>query len=368
GGAIHLAGSVKARRATRHATSDWMAIEKERGISVTSTVLAFDYEGLRINLLDTPGHQDFGEDTYRTLVAADAAIMLLDNAKGVEPQTKKLFHVCRLRKIPIVTLVNKCDREGKDPLELLSEVEEVLGIETVALDWPIGSGSDFVGVYDRLDAKVHLFEGGDHGQRIVEETVLDLDDPRVRAHLGDARFAKLMEDLELLEGAGAAFDKDRFLAGEQTPVFFASAATNFGIGPFLRRFVALAPPPAPRDTQDGEIRRPEEEAFSAFVFKIQANMDPAHRDRLCFLRVCSGRFEKGMTVRHLRLDKEIKLSMAHLASPKGRAEVDEAYAGDIIGVVDTRHQLRIGDTLASDAGRPFVGVPRFSPEIFATLR
>src|SRR5690554_6181475 len=201
-GAIHLAGSVKARRASRHATSDWMSIEKERGISVTSSVMAFEYEGLQLNLLDTPGHQDFGEDTYRTLVAADAAIMLLDNAKGVEPQTKKLFHVCRLRKIPIVTLINKCDREGKDPLELLSEVEEVLGIEPVALDWPIGSGRDFVGVYDRLDAKVHLFEGGDHGQRVVEETVLELDDPLVRSRLGEARFAKLQEDLELLEGAG----------------------------------------------------------------------------------------------------------------------------------------------------------------------
>lgn len=367
-GAIHLAGSVKARRASRHATSDWMSIEKERGISVTSSVMAFEYEGLQLNLLDTPGHQDFGEDTYRTLVAADAAIMLLDNAKGVEPQTKKLFHVCRLRKIPIVTLINKCDREGKDPLELLSEVEEVLGIEPVALGWPIGSGRDFLGVYDRMDRKVHVFEGGDHGQKVVDETVLDLEDPLVRSRLGDTRYETLLEELELLEGAGEAFDKERFLAGEQTPVFFASAATNFGIGPFLRRFVRLAPPPSARETRDGEVRRPEEEAFSAFVFKIQANMDPAHRDRLCFLRVCSGRFEKGMTARHLRLDKEIKLSMAHAASAKGREEVEEAYAGDIIGVVDTRHQLRIGDTLASDRGRPFLGVPRFSPEIFATLR
>ncbi|MFO7155064.1 MAG: peptide chain release factor 3 [Pseudomonadota bacterium] len=367
-GAIHLAGSVKARRARRHAVSDWMAIEKERGISVTSSVLAFEYEGLRINLLDTPGHQDFGEDTYRTLMAADAAIMLLDNAKGVEPQTKKLFHVCRLRRMPIVTLINKCDREGKDPLELLSEVQDVLGIEPVALDWPIGSGRDFVGVYDRMDGKVHLFEGGDHGQRVVDEEVLDLGDPAVAARLGESRLEKLREDLELLEGAGEAFDRERFLLGEQTPVFFASAATNFGIGPFLRRFVHLAPPPGARETRDGRGRRPEEEPFSAFVFKIQANMDPGHRDRLCFLRVCSGRFEKGMTVQHLRLGKEMKLSMAHTASGREREEVEEAYAGDIIGVVDTKHQLRIGDTLASDGERPFLGVPRFSPEIFATLR
>jgi peptide chain release factor 3 len=367
-GAIHLAGSVKGRRASRHATSDWMAIEKERGISVTSSVLQFEYEGLHCNLLDTPGHQDFGEDTYRTLVAADAAIMLLDNAKGVEPQTKKLFHVCRLRRIPIVTLINKCDREGKDPLELLSEVEQVLGIDTVALNWPVGSGRSFVGVYDRVDGQIHAFQGGNHGQQVVEETILDPADTKVAELLGPSLHQKLEEDLELLEMAGESFDEARFLAGEQTPVFFASAATNFGIGPFLRRFVQLAPPPSPRETREGGERAANDPAFSAFVFKIQANMDPSHRDRLCYLRVCSGKFEKGMKARHLRLDKELKLTAAHMPMGRDRLEIEEAYSGDIIGLVDTQHALRIGDTLATDRGPAFLGVPRFSPEIFATLR
>ncbi len=367
-GAIHLAGDVKARRTKRQVTSDWMAIERERGISVTSSVLQFDYKGAACNLLDTPGHQDFGEDTYRTLVAADAAIMLLDNAKGVEPQTKKLFHVCRLRNTPIVTFINKCDREGKDPLELLSEVEQVLGIHTVPLDWPIGTGRGFVGVYDRLDKKVHLFAGGHHGAAVVEEEVMDPEDPRLVEVIGDSLYAKLQEDLELLDAAAEPFDTEMFLAGEQTPVFFGSAATNFGIGPFLDRFVTLAPPPVDREMRDGNRRSSQDEAFSGFVFKIQANMDPSHRDRLCFVRVCSGRFEKGMKVRHLRLDKEIKLSAAHTLQGRDRVDVEEAYAGDIIGVVDTQHLLRIGDTLATDKGAPFVGVPRFSPEIFATLR
>ena len=367
-GAIHLAGDVKARRTKRQVTSDWMAIERERGISVTSSVLQFEYAGVACNLLDTPGHQDFGEDTYRTLVAADAAIMLLDNAKGVEPQTRKLFDVCRLRRTPIVTFINKCDREGKDPLELLSEVEQTLGIEPIALDWPIGSGRDFVGVYDRLDRKVHLFTGGSHGAEIVDEEIVPLDDPRLRERLGAHRFSKLLEDLELLEAAGEPFDPELFLAGEQTPVFFGSAATNFGIGPFLDRFVTLAPPPVDRETRDGGRRRADDEAFSAFVFKIQANMDPAHRDRLCFIRVCSGRFFKGMKVRHLRLGKEIKLAAAHTLQGRDRIEVEEAWAGDIVGVVDTQRVLRIGDTLATDDGPPFVGVPRFAPEIFATLR
>ena len=367
-GAIHLAGSVKAKRATRHVTSDWMAIERERGISVTSSVLQFEYDGKACNLLDTPGHQDFGEDTYRTLVAADAAIMLLDNAKGVEPQTKKLFAVCRLRKTPIVTFINKCDREGKDPLELLSEVEQVLGIATVPLDWPIGTGKSFAGVYDRLDKKVHLFSGGAHGEAVVEDLTVEPDDPRVKERLGDSLYAKLQEDLELLDAAGEDFDLEHFLAGEQTPVFFGSAATNFGIGPFLDRFVHLAPAPGARATRGGGARPADDRPFSAFVFKIQANMDPSHRDRLCFVRVCSGRFERGMKVRHLRLDKEIKLSAAHQVLGRDRVQIDEAFGGDILGLVDTQHVLRIGDTLAEDRGAPFTGVPRFSPEIFATLR
>ncbi len=367
-GAIHLAGSVKAKRATRHVTSDWMSIERERGISVTSSVLQFPYKGTQCNLLDTPGHQDFGEDTYRTLVAADAAIMLLDNAKGVEPQTKKLYAVCRLRRTPIVTFINKCDREGKDPLELLSEVEQVLGIATVPLDWPIGTGKSFTGVYDRLDKMIHLFAGGRHGEAVVEEQVLAPDDPSLQARLGESLYAKLQEDLELLDAAGESFDRERFLAGELTPVFFGSAATNFGVGPFLDRFVTLAPPPGPRPTKGGEPRDAGDGAFSAFVFKIQANMDPAHRDRICFMRVCSGRFEKGMTVRHLREGKPLKLTAAYQLLGRDRVSVDEAYAGDVIGVVDTQHSLRIGDTLAGDKGPPFTGVPRFSPEIFATVR
>ena len=367
-GAIHLAGDVKARRTKRQVTSDWMAIERERGISVTSSVLQFEYKGAACNLLDTPGHQDFGEDTYRTLVAADTAIMLIDNAKGVEPQTKKLFHVTRLRKTPVVTFINKCDREGKDPLELLSEVEQVLGIATVPLDWPIGSGRDFIGVYDRLDDKVHLFTGGSHGAEVVDEVLVEKDDPRLRERIGDTLYAKFLEDLELLEAAGEPFDMEMFRAGEQTPVFFGSAATNFGIGPFLDRFVTLAPPPVDRETRDGSVRRAGDDAFSAFVFKIQANMDPSHRDRLCFVRICSGRFEKGMKVRHLRLDKELKLAAAHTLQGRDRVDVEEAYAGDIVGVVDTQHVLRIGDTLATDRGPAFVGVPRFAPEIFATLR
>ncbi len=366
-GAIHLAGSVKGRRTSRHATSDWMSIEKERGISVSSSVLQFEHLGLQCNLLDTPGHQDFGEDTYRTLVAADSAIMLLDNAKGVEPQTKKLFHVARLRKTPVVTLINKCDREGKDPLDLMSEVEQVLGIDTVPLDWPIGSGKSFVGVFDRLDRKVHVFSPGKHGQEIVAEEVLELDDPTLPDVLGDSLHARLLDDLELLDAAAEPFSKERFLAGEQTPVFFGSAATNFGIGPFLDRFLSLAPAPGPRETQDGEDRQAADPAFSAFVFKIQANMDPSHRDRLCFVRVCSGRYEKGMKVQHTRLGKELKLAAAHTVLGRDRVAVEEAFAGDIIGLVDTQHVLRIGDTLTSDRGPAFVGVPRFAPEIFATL-
>lgn len=366
-GAIHLAGSVRGRRASRHATSDWMAIEKERGISVTSSVLQFEHKGLQCNLLDTPGHQDFGEDTYRTLVAADAAIMLLDNAKGVEAQTEKLFHVARLRKTPVVTLINKCDREGKDPLDLMSEVEQVLGIDTVPLDWPIGTGRSFVGVFDRLERRVHLFRPGKHGQEIVDETILTLDDPALKERLGSSLYQKLMEDLELLDAAGEPFSLERFLAGDLTPVFFGSAATNFGIGPFLDRFVSLAPPPGPRETVGGGVRQASDPAFSAFVFKIQANMDTAHRDRLSFVRICSGRFEKGMKVRHARLDRELKLAAAQTLLGKERISVDEAWAGDIIGLVDTQRVLRIGDTISTDREPAFHGVPRFSPEIFATL-
>jgi peptide chain release factor 3 len=367
-GAIHLAGSIKSRRNDRHVSSDWMAIERERGISVTSSVLQFPYEGLQCNLLDTPGHEDFGEDTYRTLLAADAAIMLLDNAKGIEARTRKLFDVCRLRRIPVVTFVNKCDREGMDPLSLLSSIEAELGIATVPLDWPMRSARGFVGVYDRERGEAHLFSGGRHGAEIADEVVVPGDAPAVAEALGDRATSELRASLELLDAAGDAFDRDRFLRGEQTPVFFGSAHTNFGVGPFLRRFVALAPGPSPRATRSGALRAADDPAFSGFVFKIQANMDPSHRDRLAFLRICSGRFTRGMAVRAPGSDKPVKLGTAFQVLGRDRVAVEEAYAGDVLGLVDTQRLYRIGDTLGEAGGEPFADVPRFAPEVFATIR
>ena len=368
GGAIHLAGSVKARRAARHATSDWMELEKERGISVTSSVLQFEYDGFRINLLDTPGHQDFSEDTYRTLVAADSAIMLLDNRRGVEEQTRKLFEVCKLRRIPIFTFVNKCDRSGEDPLQLIDDVETDLGIQCYPVTWPIHRGSDFLGVYDRMEDVVRLFEkGGDHGAKRARVVEGGLDDPAVEARVGTAVLARIREELELLETAGAEFDGDAVRTGALSPTFFGSALTNFGVEPLLRHFLAFSPPPAVRVSEDGQQVGPDHDGFTGFVFKIQANMDPRHRDRVAFVRICSGRFEPGMQVRNTRSGESVRLAQPQQFMAQDRIAVDEAWPGDVIGIHD-RGALRIGDTLSANGEIRFGGIPRFSPEHFARIR
>jgi peptide chain release factor 3 len=360
--ALRMAGSVKARRATRHAKSDWMAMEQERGISVTTSVLQFEYRECHMNLLDTPGHNDFSEDTYRTLTAADSAIMLIDSVKGVEPQTIKLFEVCRMRGIPIVTFVNKMDRLGRDPLELCEQIEQVLGIPTAPANWPIGSGPGFQGVYDRWSQELLRFERSDGGARMAPVTVTTLDDPAFRASIGDSALEELMESLELLDGAGDEFDQDAFLAGEITPVFFGSAMTNFGVEPFLNRFVELAPSPRARASGGNEID-PAEPEFSGFVFKIQANMDPRHRDRIAFVRICSGQFTRGMNVTHQRLGKSMNLARPLQFMAQERMLIDKAVAGDILGLWDSG-QLRIGDTLSEGMDVRYDGVPRFSPEHF----
>lgn len=366
GGAIHLAGAVKSNKARRAALSDWMDIERQRGISVTTSVLQFTYRGIRFNLLDTPGHQDFSEDTYRTLTAADSAVMLIDAAKGVESQTRKLFQVCRLRNTPIVTFVNKLDRPGRDPFELMSEIENVLGIKCCAVTWPIGMGMDFKGVYHRRTRQVHLFQEQSQGFQMATVDVKDAHDPKLEGILGPSQWQTLREEIELLDAAGDAFDLGRFLAGEITPVFFGSAMNNFGVGPFLDEFMAIAPGPGPRKTDRGEVR-PEDREFSAFVFKIQANMDRAHRDRIAFLRICSGRYEGGMKVHHVRLGKELRLSRPQQFLAQERSIVDEAYPGDVLGVFDPG-SLCIGDTLTEGSDFEFESVPRFSPEFFARLR
>ena len=354
---------MKARGQARHVTSDWMELERQRGISITSSVLQFDWGGYRLNLLDTPGHQDFSEDTYRTLAAADAAVMLIDSAKGVETQTKKLFAVCRRRGIPIFTFVNKLDRPGRDPFDLLHEVEEVLGIRTVALTWPFGQGQDFSGVATLFDDP-----GADAKRRPVPDVLASLPPPSGTG-ISDPQklIAKLADEVELLAHAGDPFDRARILRGELSPAFFGSAWNELGVDEFLAAFVGLAPPPGARHTTAGEAVDPLSPSFSGFVFKIQANMDPAHRDRLAFLRVCSGRFERGMTVRNVRDEKDMRLSMPHQLFGKERQVIEEAYPGDIIGLFDTG-ALRIGDTLCEEPLVEFAELPRFSPEIFARLR
>jgi peptide chain release factor 3 len=365
GGAIRLAGSVKARRAARHATSDWMEIEKQRGISVTSSVMQFEYEGCAINILDTPGHQDFSEDTYRTLAAADAAVMLIDVAKGVEPQTIKLFHVCKMRGIPIFTFVNKLDREGKDPFELMEEIERVLGMRTCPMNWPVGMGSNFKGVYDREKGHVELFDGGDHGQTKVKTQTSGPNDPALAGIIGADLQAKLQSDIELLDIAGDPWDFERFRRGDLSPLFWGSALTNFGVQPFLEYFLRLAPAPAPRMANKGVVM-PEENRFSGFIFKIQANMNPAHRDRIAFMRIVSGKFERGMSVKHVRLGKEIKLSQPQQFMAQERQIIEDAYAGDIVGLFDPGI-FRIGDTLCTGEPIEFEGIPSFSPEHFARV-
>lgn len=369
GGAIHMAGAVKSRKAQRAATSDWMELERKRGISITSSVLQFEYLGIRWNLLDTPGHQDFSEDTYRTLTAADCAIMLIDAAKGVEEQTRKLFHVCRMKGIPIVTFVNKLDRPSRDPFNLMAEVEEVLSIPTVPVTWPIGNGDRFQGVYERETKRVLRFERDAYqgAAKRAQVSIAGLDDPNLDERIGAEAAAELRDEVVLMEEAGERFERDRFLAGELTPVFFGSALSNFGVEPFLAAFKDLCPSPAPRNTAEGTAIEPGDERFSAFVFKVQANMDPSHRDRIAFARVCSGKFEGGIKVFHSRLQKTLRLNRAEQFFANEREAVAEAYAGDIVGLYDPG-LFRIGDTLSSEASLRFDAVPRFSPEHFARLR
>ncbi len=367
GGAIHLAGSVKARRAQRHAASDWMDVEKERGISVTSSVLQFEYEGRHLNLLDTPGHQDFSEDTYRTLLAADSAVMLLDNRKGVEAQTRKLFDVCRMRRLPIFTFVNKCDRVGVDPLQLLDDVEADLGIHCAPVTWPLLDGLECLGVYDRRSGLLHRFRRtGDHGAtRAAAETVA-LADARADELFPAAALERLREEVELLDAAGSEATPEAVRAGRVSPTFFGSALLNFGVELFLKYFLEHAPAPGPREVGGRELR-PDDSTFRGFVFKIQANMDPRHRDRIAFVRIVSGSYEPGMTVTNLRTDSPVRLASARRFLAQDREMLEEAVAGDVVGIHD-RGSLRIGDTLSGDGGPAFDDIPRFSPEHFARIR
>jgi peptide chain release factor 3 len=365
GGAIQQAGAVKAKGEQRKVTSDWMELEKQRGISITSTVLQFDYAGSTINLLDTPGHQDFSEDTYRTLAAADNAVMLEDAAKGLEPQTRKLFEVCRMRRMPIFTFINKMDRPGREPLELIDEIDQELGLACWPVNWPIGGGDRFRGVIDRRSRTVILFERAERGRQAVERR-LALDAPELAELVEPDLLEQALEALELLEGAGAELDLERVHAGELSPVFFGSAMTNFGVRPFLDAFLDLAQPPLARTSSEGEVDplRPE---FSGFVFKLQANMDPRHRDRVAFVRVCSGRFEKDMSVRHARSGRMIRLSRPQKLFGQDREVVEDAYPGDVIGL-NNPGMFAIGDTLYVGPKVEYEGIPCFSPEIFAWLR
>ena len=366
GGAINLAGSVKGKKTARHAVSDWMEIEKQRGISVTSSVLQFRYDGYCINILDTPGHQDFSEDTYRTLMAADSAVMVIDASKGVELQTRKLFKVCVMRHIPIITFINKMDRDARNPFDLLEDIENVLGINTCPMNWPIGSGKEFKGVYDRKKGKI-LSYTANNGQREVESEELSLDDPDLDSKLFYGQKDTLLDDIELIEGAGNDFSLDMVRKGELTPVFFGSALTNFGVEPFLKEFLELTTGPLPREA-DGELIAPDSDIFSAFVFKIQANMNKAHRDRVAFMRICSGRFEKDMEVFHVQSGRKVRISQPQQLMAQEREIVEEAYAGDILGVFDPGI-FSIGDTIVTCGNKfAFKGIPTFAPEHFALVR
>jgi peptide chain release factor 3 len=365
GGAVQLAGSVTARKHQRATTSDWMELERKRGISISSTVLQFDYDGYRINLLDTPGHKDFSEDTYRVLTAVDSVVMVIDSAKGIEPQTRKLFEVCRQRGVPIFTFMNKCDRPMKNPLELLDELERVLGIGAFPVNWPIGSGSEFQGVFDRHTRQMHLFERTTGGQFVAPVSIGRIADPVIRDRLDDDTFHRVTEELSMLEHAGEEFAEAAVLAGITTPVFFGSASNNFGVQLLLDGFLKHSPPPKPRVIAGTPIA-PEHPAFSGFIFKIQANMDPKHRDRIAFVRVCSGKFERDMTVLHPRTQKKVRLSSSHKLFGNERETLDEAFPGDIIGLVG-HDTFGIGDTLTTDASISYHEIPRFTPEAFAYL-
>lgn len=367
GGAINLAGSVKGKKTAKHAVSDWMEIEKERGISVTSSVLQFNYDNYCLNILDTPGHEDFSEDTYRTLMAADSAVMVIDGSKGVEKQTIKLFKVCVMRHIPIFTFINKMDRDANDPFELCDEIESILGIKTCPINWPIGSGKEFKGVYDRNTKIVSTFTAAMNGQKEVAERDLHIDSDELIGEIGTHFKDKLIEDVELLDGASAEFNMDEVNAGTLTPVFFGSALTNFGVETFLKHFLKMTSSPLPRNSNEGIID-PFTEDFSAFVFKIQANMNKAHRDRIAFMRICSGKFESGMEVNHVQGGRKVKLSQPQQLMADERKIIEEAYAGDIIGVFDPGI-FSIGDTLElSNKKFAFEGIPTFAPEHFARVR
>ena len=367
GGAINLAGSVKGKATARHAVSDWMEIEKERGISVTSSVLQFNYDGYCINILDTPGHQDFSEDTYRTLMAADSAVMVIDGSKGVEAQTRKLFKVCVMRHIPIFTFINKMDRDANDTFDLLDEIEKELGIATCPINWPIGSGKEFKGVYDRNSKSVLTFSDTMKGTKEGVESEIPIGDPKFDEAVGEEAKELLMEEIELLDGASAEFDLEKVSKGELSPVFFGSALTNFGVETFLKHFLQMTSSPLPRKADVGIID-PMKEDFSAFVFKIQANMNKAHRDRIAFMRICSGKFDAGMEVYHVQGEKKMRLSQPQQMMAQDRHIVDEAYAGDIIGVFDPGI-FSIGDTICmSNKKFAYEGIPTFAPEHFARVR
>ena len=368
GGAINQAGSVKGKATAKHAVSDWMEIEKERGISVTSSVLQFNYGGFCINILDTPGHQDFSEDTYRTLMAADSAVMVIDASKGVEAQTRKLFKVCVMRHIPIFTFINKMDRDATDTFELLDDIEKELGIATCPVNWPIGSGKGFKGVYDRAKREVELFSDTQKGTKMGEVQTISEEDPDLEAVIGSDAKAILEEEIELLDGAAAEFDQELVSKGELSPVFFGSALTNFGVETFLKHFLKMTSSPLPRMSDHGEIDPMTEKDFSAFVFKIQANMNKAHRDRIAFMRICSGKFEAGMNVYHVQGGKDVRLSQPQQMMASERKIIETACGGDIIGVFDPGI-FSIGDTLTTSKEKfAYEGIPTFAPEHFARVR
>ena len=363
-GAIHLAGSVKSRKASRHAVSDWMKMEQERGISITSSVLQFDFAGAALNLVDTPGHADFSEDTYRTLAAVDAAIMLIDHAKGVELRTRKLFEVCRMRELPIVTFINKLDRSGREPLALLDEIRDSLQLQVTPLNWPIGMGRDFRGVVDLRTRMVTLFSAQEHGAVMATSSELPL--AAAGSILGERVLAQVEEDLDLLNAAGDPFSTAEFLSGHLSPVFWGSAMTNFGVGALLQFVATQSAPPAARQVEEGTWVTPEDPGFSGFIFKIQANMNPRHRDRIAFMRVVSGVFVRDMQVQLGRDGSTLKLAKPHSFMAQERAIVESAYPGDIVGLYDPGH-LRIGDTVAANRSLRYAGIPRFAPEFFAQL-
>jgi peptide chain release factor 3 len=365
-GAIDLAGAVRPKKTRQYAASDWMALEQARGISITSTALQFEYASCLFNLLDTPGHQDFSEDTYRTLTAVDSAVMVLDAAKGIEPQTRKLFQVCRLRGIPILTFINKMDQPGRDPLGILDEIESELQIAAAPMNWPVGDGPGFRGVFERASGRLLRFSRSSRGQTRSDWWETTLDDPEFQNSVGAGEYERLRESLALLDAAGASFEADLFLRGELTPVYFGSALNNFGVEIFLDALVQLAPSPQPRVSSSGPIH-PQDEAFSAFVFKIQANMDPQHRDSMAFLRICSGRFEREMMVHHPRLGKRIRMTRLHRLFARERTTIDEAWPGDVVGVVNPGI-FSIGDSLSAGEPIEFEPLPSFQPEFFAVLR